>query len=164
MVRRHEGFTLIEVMITVMILGLLLLVGVPFAAGWIHSAQVQEGRALLVQGYGQARAAAVRNPLSTGGTEVSSSLKLVTDDDGNATLLVCAGQSDHAECVIGGGRVAWQTDLTRGTGISLTLNNSTDGNIQFDNVGLPIVNGEDRTTAYSVTKGDEDVRGDLRSD
>lgn len=156
MVRHHRGFTLIELMITVMILGLLMLVGVPFTAGWIHSAQVQEGRALLVQGYGQAKAAAVRNPLVT---SPSASLKLVTDEEGNVTILVCVGDPEDDECDIGGGRVTWQTDLSRGTGISVTLNDSADGSISFDNVGLPN-NGTD----YSVTKGDESVDGDLRSD
>jgi prepilin-type N-terminal cleavage/methylation domain-containing protein len=165
MVGQHRGFSLIELMITVMILGLLMLVGVPFTAGWIHSAQVNEVRALVVQGYGQAKAAAVRNPLGQQGTEPSASLKLVTDDDGNATLLVCAGEPEDDECDIGGGRVTWQTGLSRGTepklreGIAVTLNDDNNGIIEFDSVGLPN-NGTD----YSVTKGEESVEGDLRSD
>ncbi|AGA89647.1 prepilin-type N-terminal cleavage/methylation domain-containing protein [Thioflavicoccus mobilis 8321] len=157
MVNGQTGFSLIELMITLLILSITLLVGVPFTGRWVQSAQVQETRSLLLQGYGQAAALALRNPLGVTGSQAAASLKLVTDDEGDSTLLVCEGPSGDAECAIGGSRAHWQTELTRATGVAIRLNGAETGAASLDNTGLPITG-----TAFLVTKGEAKESGTLR--
>lgn len=61
-VRGPAGFTLIELMVTIAILALLLLLAMPFTRHWVDGVKQMRTRNLLVEGVGQARALALRNP------------------------------------------------------------------------------------------------------
>lgn len=58
---RPAGFTLIELMITVAVMGLLLLAGMPFTRAWVDGNRQMRIRNQLLEGIGQARALALRN-------------------------------------------------------------------------------------------------------
>jgi len=63
--KRAAGFTLIELMVTVAIMAVLALAGMPFAKSWMESNRQMQARNLLWEGIAQSRAVALRNP---GGT------------------------------------------------------------------------------------------------
>ncbi|MCD9004672.1 prepilin-type N-terminal cleavage/methylation domain-containing protein [Luteimonas sp. XNQY3] len=56
------GFTLVELMITLLILALLALAGLPFGHAWIEGNRQMQLRSQVLEGVGQARALALRNP------------------------------------------------------------------------------------------------------
>ena len=58
----QSGLTLIEIMVTLVVLALLVLLGVSLGSDWINGARTQQARSNLVQGWGVANALALRNP------------------------------------------------------------------------------------------------------
>ena len=60
--RRPTGFTLIELVITIAIIVMLLLVGMPFTSHWVDGTRQMRARSNLLEATGQARALAMRNP------------------------------------------------------------------------------------------------------
>lgn len=60
--KKMQGFTLIELMIVVLIVGLMLLVASPFTGAWSDSARLTEAKGVWTEAIGRAKAAALRNP------------------------------------------------------------------------------------------------------
>ncbi|KJS04369.1 MAG: hypothetical protein VR73_14585 [Gammaproteobacteria bacterium BRH_c0] len=131
MVRGHKGFTLIELMITVALIAILAMAAVPFTASWLHATQVQTAGANLEQAFAKAKALALRNPAGVTGSDSAASVKL-----SGSTVIVCAGAPGDAGCVVGGGAVAWQGDVTGG--VTIQLAGAALTSIVFDNSGQAI--------------------------
>ena len=62
MVKRQAGLSLIELMVTVAIIGMLAVVTVPFTSVWLDEAAVNNARSQLHRAHAQAKAVALRNP------------------------------------------------------------------------------------------------------
>lgn len=60
--RRQPGFSLVELMVTVAIAGLLAALALPFGAQWMASDRQLRARGHLVEAVGHARSLALRNP------------------------------------------------------------------------------------------------------
>lgn len=60
--RRARGFTLVELMITLAIMALILMAGMPFAVQWVDNNRQLQARGALWEATGEARARAMRNP------------------------------------------------------------------------------------------------------
>jgi len=146
MVRRHSGFTFIELMIVILIIGLLAFVAAPLSTGWVDEGAIIEARGLVNQAHGQAKSLALRNPGAALGNTVAASVKL---SGGN--ILVCQGAPDAVGCVAGGAAVSWQTawpSIAEANFTEIRLNNR--GQILLS--GSPVNSGLTFTlTARSVT-------------
>jgi prepilin-type N-terminal cleavage/methylation domain-containing protein len=59
---RARGFTLIELAVTLGVMAFLLLVGQPFLSGWVDGVRQLRARNQVLEGIGQVRALALRNP------------------------------------------------------------------------------------------------------
>ncbi|CAD5108228.1 pilus assembly FimT family protein [Zestomonas carbonaria] len=94
--KRHAGFSLVELMIVVTLLGVLLMVAAPFTAAWSDSAQVRDAEGLLNQGIGRAKAAALRN--RHGMIDDQPSALLCLDGDKMLSLHEAAGTGSPASC------------------------------------------------------------------
>lgn len=152
MVNKASGVTLTELMATLAVMVIVMLAALPLTMSWVHGSQVGNSKALLLQGYDNAKALALRNPTAARTSTPAAGLKLV---DGS-TLLVCKGDPDDADCVAAGSAVVWEADLSVGKGVAVTLNSLADTTIDLSNIALP--SGAPR---YSVTKGSESDAGTL---
>ncbi|MDH1767668.1 prepilin-type N-terminal cleavage/methylation domain-containing protein [Comamonas aquatica] len=67
---KQRGLTLIELMVTLVIMAFLLLVGISLGGDWVNGARTQQARSDLEQGWGVAKALALRNPCQSIGEDV----------------------------------------------------------------------------------------------
>lgn len=114
---RQSGVTLIELMIIVVIIGILAVAAIPLTNNWIDESRVSQGKALLLKAHAQAKALGQRNPEGVMGDEPAAGFKLLTDD---SLILVCSGNTGHAECAAGGSRVIWQAPWPKEVTSSVT--------------------------------------------
>ena len=96
--RQQYGFTLIELMITLVVLAILLLLGTNLTRSWIDRSQVDGGMASVKNAVSQAKSAALRN---TNNQPTSYAAASVCFDSNNNTLNVvrAASQANNA-CLI----------------------------------------------------------------
>lgn len=156
MVAVERGFTLIEAMIVVTLIGMLAVVGVPYTASWFHEADVQKTANVLQSAYGRAKSVALRNPHSVTGDTPAAGLASA----GNS-VLVCSGDPSAAACAVGGANLVWQSELP--AGITLTINSVAMSSHRFNNTGQSI-DGAGTITAltYAISKGSRSYDGELR--
>jgi prepilin-type N-terminal cleavage/methylation domain-containing protein len=143
MVKRQAGLSLIELMVTVAIIGMLAVVTVPFTSVWLDEAAVNNARSQLHRAHAQAKAVALRNPTAKELSEVAASVKL----SGNV-LLVCEGAPNGAGCAVDGNTVVWEGAWPAAVEVDVTeirINNR--GQVLSD--GSPVHNG----LTYSLSKG-----------
>ena len=125
MVVRQGGFTLVEVMVTIALLGILALVAAPYTIAWVDEARVGEARAQLSRAYSHAKSIALRNPNEVTGNEVAASVTLSGDD-----ILVCAGEPTCNE-----NGAAWQGGWPTGVTLAIAIGNTPLEDIRINNRG-----------------------------
>jgi len=141
-VTRQNGFTLVEIMVAIAIIGLLAVVAAPYTASWVHEAQVGEARTVLSRAYSHAKSVALRNPDEAVGDDVAASVIL-----SEGKVLVCQGDTACDE-----NSAVWQGDWPSGVEFSLAFGGNE---IQFNNRGQ-VLNAGDPVNAgltYTLSKG-----------
>ena len=158
MVNRSEsaqaGFTLIEVMIVLLLIGLLSVTAVPFTSAWVTSAHVQQASGQVEQAVRLTKARALRNAVKALNNPANAALdkpaaRLFYDQPSNQ-VRVC--QTLSGDCTA----VWWQTTLPSGVALSFPGHGSTE--VEFNNRGRPIVGA----VSYTLAKGDEELPGQVR--
>ncbi|WP_024889301.1 pilus assembly FimT family protein [Luteimonas huabeiensis] len=90
-----RGFTLVELMVTIAIVAMLLLVGLPFARSWIDGTRQLQAVGQLQEAVSQARAMALRNPSGLPATIAGGTVRLeLVEADGARTLQVRVRDED----------------------------------------------------------------------
>jgi prepilin-type N-terminal cleavage/methylation domain-containing protein len=77
---RASGFTLIELAVTLGVMAFLLLVGLPFLSGWVDGVRQLRARNQVLEGMGQVRALALRNPGALAEGQPIATLRRVGND------------------------------------------------------------------------------------
>lgn len=114
------GFTLVELLIVIGILGVMLLVSAPFAGGWGDNARLIESDGLLQQVGGKAKAVALRNRFGMSGDQPAAAICV------NAQVVTISEPIDAntpASCQVGSISREWQGNLP--SGVSLTAATGT---------------------------------------
>jgi prepilin-type N-terminal cleavage/methylation domain-containing protein len=149
--REHSaGFTLVELMVTIAIVGVLLVMAGPLATNWVISAQTHAARTQLIEGFDVAKALALRNPNNVVLPSAAAGMSVTTDGT-TTTVLVCTGSAAAATCVSGGTSVQWST--TYSGLVSTTINGVTAAvgsplTLNFDNRAEPSTG-----TAFTLARG-----------
>lgn len=128
MYKRAAGFTLIEFIITVVVMMVLLLQGVPLTMQWIGSSNIQSGTTLFNQGVARAKSRALRN--GSGATASAPAAYLVFTSN-----TVCAQDVSSAtglNCT----NAVWTSNLPNAT--TATLNGAASQCVAYNNTGLPV--------------------------
>lgn len=127
----QKGITLIELMITILIIGLLAVAASPFTSGWVKDARVAEGAAMLEEAVGRAKAAAMRNTARVTGDSPASMLCLsATKTKVNLIVPATAGQVLTCNAT-----PAWSADLS--SVVTIKVDDLDWGCSCFNNKGLP---------------------------
>jgi prepilin-type N-terminal cleavage/methylation domain-containing protein len=145
-----RGFTLVELMVTITIVGLLLVMAGPLASDWVYGAQTHTARTQLIEGFDVAKALALRNPNNVVLPSAVAGMRVTTDGT-TTTVLVCTGSAAAAGCVAGGASVLWST--TYSGLVTTTINGATAVvgtplTIDIDNRAEPSTG-----TAYTLARG-----------
>lgn len=131
-----QGYTLVELLVTISIMVALLLATVPLINDWVYSAQTRDARAKLEQGLSTAKALALRNPAQVSQPDAPAAGLRVVKDASATTLLVCAGDPGAADCKIDGASVYWHSSYP--ASVSTTLSAATPPALGLNNRGLPL--------------------------
>jgi|SRR5450830_444288 len=143
-----RGFTLIEMMITITLFGLLLLVGVPLTQSWANSGYQRDAVGLLKQGISRAKSIALRNQ----GTVHDSAPAAVLCRSGQNLKLFSLTTGQTIDCTATT-QILWSTPLPNAAVIQVA---SVDlACIAFSNRGFALSNGSCTTGTIQVTAGSE---------
>jgi len=146
----NGGFTLVELMVTTALVGILVLAAVPLATNWVYSSQTHTARTQLIEAYSLAKSLALQNPNFIALPAAAAGLSVTTDGT-NTTLLVCVGSAAAAGCVSNGSSVKWSTTYSGlvATGINtIPVTTSTPFTLDIDNRGEPITSAN-----YILSRG-----------
>ena len=102
-----RGFSLIEVMIVLLLIGIILVKGIPFTSDWVNGAKVTDAESALIEAVGLAKAKALRNGpgIINGGAVAAvcmgSSIVKVVEAANDSTPAACSNSSP----------VVWQSKM-----------------------------------------------------
>lgn len=122
-----KGFSLIELMVVVAIIGLLAVVASPYTGTWITSSQVQTAKGNLVQAHARAKAAGLRGQ---GGVLTWE----LNEDDSKVHIFACSGSNN--ECNKSSAGLLWMAKTDPGIEVQLTRKKDDDSTTTP--VGSPI--------------------------
>ncbi|MEB0150624.1 prepilin-type N-terminal cleavage/methylation domain-containing protein [Pseudomonas sp. CCC2.2] len=145
-----RGFTLIEVMITITVLGILLFVGVPLTQAWSNSGYQRDAAGLLKQGISRTKAMALRNP---GGVQNAAPAAALCRSGQTLKLFsITIGQSIDCSLTT---NILWRSSIP--TTASIQASGVDVKCIAFNNQGLPLSVNSCTTTTIQVTAGSENA-------
>ena len=143
----ERGFSLVELMVVLALLGFLLMLVVPFTSTWSANAKLRDAENLLHQGVGRVKALAQRNNLGIKGSEVAARLCL-----DNATAKLEVYPADTCS-----GTTAWSAQLP--TAISIKNDGALFSCLAMSNRGLPLSKGNcSIKSEYTLSIGGENVQ------
>lgn len=150
--RAGYGFTLIEMMITVLLIGVLALMAGPYTINWVHLSDIQRAKGQLVQTHGTAKAAAMRNPRGFGYPAPVAAIQL---NPATRQLKVVECLEGESNC---SGSQLWSEQLP--AGISLMFDNDVSNiAVNLDNTGGAL--GDKHWLSYRISKGGQSEEGRL---
>ena len=128
-----RGFTLIEVAITLVVLGVLISLGLPSFTTWINNTKIRTAAESMLNGVQLARAEAVRQ---------------------NQTMVFILGASGNWTVQTQAGSVIQQRPANEGSSnTTLTITPSGATEITFNGLGRVIANGDASASISSITVG-----------
>lgn len=144
----QSGLSLIELMVTVTIMMLLAMALAPFSASWGRQAQMRQSHSLLMQGMGQLKALALRNPGASGGGAAAAVLISLP-----GKLCVSVGQPEVLSCAA----ASWTADPPA----SIALNGQASQCVALDSAGTPLALNLagtvcDTALSFRIQRGSED--------
>jgi len=140
MKRAMQGFSLIELMVTLALMAFLLFLGAPLTSAWNDGAQQQTAASLLREGIGRAKAQALRNPGGVVNAEEPAAALCQIDQTLSLHRINKPNSGTASVDCSSSATVIWTAQLPSKATIKL----SDDSNFTcsaFNNRGLPITAG-----------------------
>ena len=149
--RNSKGFSIIELLIVILLMGLTLVKGIPFTMDWVNSARVTETESALVEAVGFAKAKALRN---SQGIISGGAVTAVCYSNGGLRVVEAADDTSPAQCG-GGSTQIWTLTLAGNVDIVVQDNDfaclCVDAKAQFTQSGG--CNACSSNTTFALTAG-----------
>lgn len=138
MVKQQNGVTLIELLITITLLGILAAQVMPLGRAWIANTQISNAEKSLVEALGKARNEALQNPEGNiGATTLASAIEV---NNTNKEIIVKNGKTPP--------ETIWKTKIPATVSISLSpIGCTTNNTINFNNNSQNL----STCTTYTIT-------------
>ncbi|WP_188703701.1 pilus assembly FimT family protein [Silvimonas iriomotensis] len=140
--RASRGFTMVELLISLVVLTILLFMGVPLTMQWVRSSNQQAGQTLFVKGMAMAKSRTLRNSAGAQQNEPAAFLLL---SGGNVVCVQEASYSTAASATnvprTPGNSFSCSGSVWTGTlpsGTTGLLNNAATQCVALNNAGLPV--------------------------
>ncbi|UVE17290.1 prepilin-type N-terminal cleavage/methylation domain-containing protein [Pseudomonas sp. LS44] len=149
--KRQAGFSLIELMITIALIGLLAMLAGPFTISWSNSAQVRDAEGVLSQGIARAKAHALRNRY--GVIDAQPVAALCLDPNRRLSLHEAASADSPASC---SSAQIWSAQLP--AQVSVQTAGATFSCLAFDSKAMVLASGGCSTNqSFALAAGSEHV-------
>lgn len=150
MVKPMAGFSLIELMLVVLLLGLLITASASLTADWLDQNKLKQAQITMAQAAEHARSLAHRNAGGRSNTQVAAFLLLQ-----NNQVCVVSGGYSTLDCT----QPIWRSQLPVTTS---SLNGLTSNCIGWNNIGVPVSAALAGTscsvlTGYTLTSGNRSI-------
>lgn len=146
-IKRQQGFTLVEFLVTASLIALLVGAALPFSSDWVASSRIQETQSLLQKAISTAKARAMRNPNGIASqTPVAVVCRRVIDAHSELQVrqVVRGFVRGNDPCLEANSDLLWKTQLRN----AIALHHSTaDGALEmlshmyFDSKGALVTTG-----------------------
>lgn len=154
--RYSKGFTLIEIMLAVALLGTILMVGSSFTTSWVAGNQVRETSSLLKSAVSQARMNALKN---SQGAEAEKPVAGVCIS--NDTIQTVTFNADSADiCNASNIKLVFKFGVSTGVSIKDKTSQTNITCLAFDSYGLSVAKPNcfnDLTQEIEIERSDEKV-------
>lgn len=131
--RLVKGFTLIEVLIVIAIIGALVLVAAPLTGGWVKEANITNVESAMNEAIGRAKAIALRNENAITGNNAVAAI-CIDSATRKLTVLESASAGASPDCTTPTGAQVWQSQLS--TDIAVTVAGASVTCLCFDNKSI----------------------------
>ncbi|WP_293935874.1 Tfp pilus assembly protein FimT/FimU [Iodobacter sp.] len=139
---KQAGFSLIELMITLVIFIMLMLAAVSLGSSWLVSSDLQKSESVLKLAHSKAKALAIRNATAANGT--TATLQIT-----GTHVAICPGNT-----ACDASNTLWTGSFAKRSAV--TINNAADVTISFDRNGLSAAQ-----LNFSITEKGDQIAGSL---
>lgn len=144
---RQDGFTLIEILITIALVAIISLVAVPITSEWLRDSEVQVAEGQLTQAIGHAQASGIRNVPASTGDDHAAIICINTTTD--ALTVRESTSSVTADCTAANtATVLWQAKLESRVELVDTSDNAVSC-LCFNNKGLLTDQGSSCSSCFT---------------
>ncbi len=153
-IKRTKGFTLVELMITILIMTILLLMGTSLTSSWITRSQVNNASSILKTAVFQARVAAIRNTNNKTSTAIATSVCI---DYSNKVIHILRIKSGTT-CSTSGNEIL--KSMTFSEGITIKKDTSLVNCFAFSTTGILMSASSCTATLddIKVKKNDDEIK------
>ena len=141
----QKGFSVIELMIVLLLLGMAMAKGIPFTIEWVNSARVTDAESALIEGVGYAKAKALRNG---NGVIEGRAVTALCYDQGQFAIYEGEDNSKPAACDVSLDR-PWMQSIA--SNVDITVANNAFSCVCFDAKAQITQNGSCALCANSTT-------------
>jgi prepilin-type N-terminal cleavage/methylation domain-containing protein len=110
--KQWNGFTLVEIVVTLSLLALILIMSMPFTTAWINNAKVSETETVLQQAVAMARAQAVNSPRDQLAQQAPVAVVCINDRDLEVRVVNLNIDLNAGEKPCVSSKIVWRAKLT----------------------------------------------------
>lgn len=126
-IKRFSGFTLIEMLVTITLVGILIAVGLPLTSAWVDNAKITETESALQNAISVAKTQALRNPngVDSQANPVAAICRVTANGEQSMAVMLVKNTATGLQDPCGAESTKlWETKLKKG--VAVTYNDASN--------------------------------------